>query len=516
LSHDQPVGSNATPEPTRRDASQPNSDGVDRSILEQIDAPESTRETGPNREDEPHGEDVRDQPDATALRRPRRRWRWDRDWPIWSLLGAITAGWVVVALLLPPLEIRQKIATSRWKFSPSDPEVSISVRMMLRTCEYWFLFWFFYLGASIGSFINVVASRTPQGKTIVTRGSHCPYCDTALSMIDNSPLFGWVLLRGRCRSCRLPISPRYVIMEIIVGLIFMALAIIELISNGANLPYRDWNFGTGIVSTVFYPKWDLIGAYAVHCSVFAVAVMLIGSQSEALRFPARPLAIIGLLYLACVTFNRVLCPVRWTEPLGAGFPRYQSVWSEQCLTAILGALVGIGVGWGMVLCLGRWIARGVKTESTGAELPAEPWPQPTASEVSHVPHSPALSNSPLSASSAVIASELLDGRDADSHGADSTVASIHSRDALGAWRFHCVALAMLAGTLFGWQACLTVGVVSTILTLVVLALRCEHRWSWLAVSPERRRQVLALAIWTMTLFLHLCLWRQVAHWLQIG
>jgi prepilin signal peptidase PulO-like enzyme (type II secretory pathway) len=499
-------------EPMLRDASLTHSNGVDRSILEPIDAPEAATETESTRETE------HQQADASAWLPPRRRsrWRWDRDWPIWSLLGAIAAGWVVVALLLPPLEIRQKIAHSRWKYSPSDPEVSVSIRMMLRTCEYWFMFWFFYLGASIGSFINVVASRTPQGKTIVTRGSHCPYCDTALTMIDNSPLFGWVLLRGRCRTCRLPISPRYVIMEVIVGLMFMSLAVIELISNGANLPYRDWNFGTGIVSTVFYPKWDLIGAYAVHCSVFAVAVMLMGSQSEALRFPAKPLVIIGLLYLACVTFNRVLCPVRWTEPFGAGFPRYQSMWTEQCLTATLGGLVGLGVGWGMVLCLGRWIAKGVKTDPMGAELLAAPWPQSTASEGAHAPHSPALSNSPLSASSAAIASEPLDGQDADSHGADSIVAPIHSRDALGAWRFHCVALAMLAGTLFGWQACLTVGVVSTILTLVVLALRCEHRWSWLAESPSRRRQVIALAIWTMTLFLHLCLWRQVAHWLQIG
>ncbi|MFN7730803.1 MAG: hypothetical protein ACK5OB_02805, partial [Pirellula sp.] len=79
-----------------------------------------------------------------------------RDWPILCLLAILIGGWLIYAVVLPPLEIRHKIATTRWKYSRTDPEISISIRFMLRTCEYWFMFWFLYLGASIGSFINVV------------------------------------------------------------------------------------------------------------------------------------------------------------------------------------------------------------------------------------------------------------------------------------------------------------------------------------------------------------------------
>ena len=157
---------------------------------------------------------------------PRRRkslFRLKRDWPIVVLVSCLILGWVAYACVYPAIDIRHRIATSKWKMSPSDPEISYQIKFVQRTVEYCFVFWFFYLGASIGSFINVVASRTPRGKTIVTRGSHCPFCDTALSMIDNSPVFGWILLRGRCRACRIPISPRYLIMEIVVGSCFMIL-----------------------------------------------------------------------------------------------------------------------------------------------------------------------------------------------------------------------------------------------------------------------------------------------------
>ena len=268
-----------------------------------------------------------DQPQAiqTNVSLPKRRKSLislKRDWPLMLLVASILAGWVVYAMILPPLEIRQKIATSRWKYDPRDPEISFRIWFVRRTVEYWFVFWFFYLGACIGSFINVVASRTPQGKTIVTRGSHCPYCDKPLNMIDNSPVFGWVLLRGRCRACRLPISPRYLMMEIIVGLMFVTLGSLELIGNGLNLPYRQWRFGVGIVSTVFYPKWDLIGAMAVHLSFFSVAVMLIGTQVERLKFPKTPLLVILGIYLVSFIANPCISRIRWSEPWGERFLTY--------------------------------------------------------------------------------------------------------------------------------------------------------------------------------------------------
>jgi leader peptidase (prepilin peptidase)/N-methyltransferase len=279
-----------------------------------------------------------------ARKRPKKRFVWRRYGPVLALIGALVLGWFLYAVVWPPLEIRHKIATAQWKYSRSDPEINVPVRMIYRTCEYLYCFWFFYLGASIGSFINVVANRTPQGKTIVSRGSHCPFCDQPLSMLENTPIFGWVALRGRCRTCHLPIAVRYLLMEILVGGIFMILAIIELMGNGMNLPHRDWRFGAGIVSTVFYPKWNLIGACIVHASLFAVAVMLIASHMDRLRFPTLPLIMIGIIFLACATFNPIVAPVSWAEPWQPTYPQMSSAPWQRFQTSLVGTAAGLLVG----------------------------------------------------------------------------------------------------------------------------------------------------------------------------
>ena len=64
-------------------------------------------------------------------------------------------------------------------------------------------------GATIGSFLNVVAYRLPRHESLVRPGSRCPGCGTAIKPYDNLPVIGWLLLRGRCRGCRTAISPRY-------------------------------------------------------------------------------------------------------------------------------------------------------------------------------------------------------------------------------------------------------------------------------------------------------------------
>jgi leader peptidase (prepilin peptidase)/N-methyltransferase len=80
-------------------------------------------------------------------------------------------------------------------------------------------------GATIGSFLNVVAYRLPRAESLVHPGSRCPGCGTAIKAYDNVPVFGWLLLRGRCRSCRAPISPRYPIIEAFTGALAVAVVL---------------------------------------------------------------------------------------------------------------------------------------------------------------------------------------------------------------------------------------------------------------------------------------------------
>jgi leader peptidase (prepilin peptidase)/N-methyltransferase len=82
-------------------------------------------------------------------------------------------------------------------------------------------FFFFILGTVIGSFLNVCISRIPEGLSIISPGSRCPRCLTPIKPYDNIPVFGWLLLRGKCRNCSLSISPMYPLVEFATGLIFL-------------------------------------------------------------------------------------------------------------------------------------------------------------------------------------------------------------------------------------------------------------------------------------------------------
>jgi leader peptidase (prepilin peptidase)/N-methyltransferase len=69
------------------------------------------------------------------------------------------------------------------------------------------------LGVIVGSFLNVVTYRLPRHESLISPASHCPRCGTPVKAYDNIPILSWLLLRGRCRTCAEPISPRYPLVE---------------------------------------------------------------------------------------------------------------------------------------------------------------------------------------------------------------------------------------------------------------------------------------------------------------
>ena len=75
------------------------------------------------------------------------------------------------------------------------------------------------VGAIFGSFLNVVAYRLPRGESLSRPRSRCPQCETPIKPYDNVPVLSWLALRGRCRSCRAPISARYPLVEAVTGLL---------------------------------------------------------------------------------------------------------------------------------------------------------------------------------------------------------------------------------------------------------------------------------------------------------
>lgn len=79
------------------------------------------------------------------------------------------------------------------------------------------------VGACIGSFLNVCIARWPAGMSIVSPPSRCPHCERPIRAYENVPVFGWLMLRGRCAGCQAPISIQYPIVEFAIGLIWAAL-----------------------------------------------------------------------------------------------------------------------------------------------------------------------------------------------------------------------------------------------------------------------------------------------------
>jgi len=78
------------------------------------------------------------------------------------------------------------------------------------------------LGLLVGSFLNVVISRVPEGLSVVTPPSRCPKCSHRLSWFENIPVLSWIVLRGRCRRCSAGISFQYPLVEILTGVLYLA------------------------------------------------------------------------------------------------------------------------------------------------------------------------------------------------------------------------------------------------------------------------------------------------------
>lgn len=113
--------------------------------------------------------------------------------------------------------------------------------------QYYFYALSALLGLILGSFLNVVIYRIPRRESLVRPGSHCPSCGQPIHFYDNVPVFSWLVLRGKCRSCHISISVRYPLVELITGIAFVV---------------AFWRFG---------PDWQLLVAWGFIAAMVAVA-----------------------------------------------------------------------------------------------------------------------------------------------------------------------------------------------------------------------------------------------------
>ena len=136
------------------------------------------------------------------------------------------------------------------------------------------------LGLAAGSFANVVIHRVPRGQSVVRPGSRCPACGAPVAWRDNLPLAGWLLLRGRCRSCRAPIRVRYPLVELGMGLLWFVVTL-RLVTAG---------LGWAVPAYL---------ALAFVCLTLAVIDATTRLLPNRITYPAFPV-VLGLLLVASV------------------------------------------------------------------------------------------------------------------------------------------------------------------------------------------------------------------------
>ncbi|MBL9118416.1 MAG: prepilin peptidase [Phycisphaerae bacterium] len=147
----------------------------------------------------------------------------------------------------------------------------------------------FAFGACVGSFLNVVVYRIPAGLSVVTPPSRCPTCGGRLTWRENLPVLGWLLLRGKCRFCRQPISIQYPLIEAAIGIVFALLYLHFYILPGNH----STTGGNGSwLSALVLPWWKAQG-FAWSWPLFVAVLLLVAGLVASTIIDARHFIIPG-------------------------------------------------------------------------------------------------------------------------------------------------------------------------------------------------------------------------------
>jgi leader peptidase (prepilin peptidase)/N-methyltransferase len=211
------------------------------------------------------------------------------------------------------------------------------------------------LGLIVGSFANVCIYRLPRRESIVAPPSRCPSCGAPIRARDNVPVLGWLLLRGRCRECRAPISPRYPVVEAANGGLWLALAV-------ARGPRAQTFVEMALVTALL-----VLGLIDLDHQILPDAITLPGVAVGLVAsfLPASPVRPLGALlsaaggWLAFAAVAKVYQRLRGVEGLGQGDWKMAAMlgaflgWQPMLLTVLLAALAGTLVGLAAVAFRGR-------------------------------------------------------------------------------------------------------------------------------------------------------------------
>jgi leader peptidase (prepilin peptidase)/N-methyltransferase len=200
----------------------------------------------------------------------------------------------------------------------------------------------FALGASIGSFLNVVVYRLPAGLSLISPPSRCPHCLTPLKKIENVPVLGWLRLKGKCGHCHRPIAVRYPLVEAAAGILFVAAFLVFGLSlqTVGYWVFLSWLLALALIDldTMTLPN-ALTQSGLVLGLVFQASVGLMTTPRAGIELlmAAAIAAVLGLWLLDLIA---LIGSIAFGQPaMGAG-------------DAKLMAMMGAWLGWKLLLLTG--------------------------------------------------------------------------------------------------------------------------------------------------------------------
>ena len=186
-------------------------------------------------------------------------------------------------------------------------------------------------GLAVGSFLNVVIYRVPLGKSIVKPASACPDCAMPVTPRDNIPVVSWVVLRGRCRQCRTPISVRYPVVEALTAVLF-ALTAVRLGASWSLPGELAFVAGAVALAAVDLERY-LLPRAILYPTLVLVAVALVAAAAAMGRWER-----LGIAAACAAGAFAVFFGIHFARPAWLGFGDVR-----------LAALLGLALGW-----MGPW------------------------------------------------------------------------------------------------------------------------------------------------------------------
>ncbi len=258
----------------------------------------------------------------------------------------------------------------------------------------------FAIGTVVGSFLNVCIYRIPWEKSVIWPSSRCPHCWNPIAAYDNIPIVSWLALRGECRQCGAPISRRYPLIELLVGLLFVGVFYVDVILGergrygyDIGLPLARLGYHAILVALLVAATFIDYDLYIIPDSITLTGMVLglaLGTAMPGLRLePAAATTtahglwtgVLGLVIGGGIT-QTVRVVGTWVfrrEAMGFGDVTLMGMigaflgWQAAILSFFAGAFFGLAHAlWKLSIYVRKWI-RGQQLSSADRELPLGPY-----------------------------------------------------------------------------------------------------------------------------------------------